>query len=135
MDRDCVGGRKEPADPADAGRLWRGSVAVGSRGDWRSGAGDVGEGRGAGDDAGRNSDVRPKLKALAAQNEQKENSCQAFPGLKLLDYIKQENTRRRKQLLGRGLSAGADFGGRAEAFVVGVFDGDADVDGTGSEAE
>jgi len=37
--------------------------------------------------------------------------------------------------LGRGFSAGADFGGGAEAFVVGVFDGDANVDGTGSEAE
>src|SRR2546430_4820240 len=39
------------------------------------------------------------------------------------------------RLLGRGFGAGADFGGGAEAFVVGVFDGDANVDGTGVEVE
>src|SRR2546430_17105498 len=39
------------------------------------------------------------------------------------------------RLLGRGFGAGADFGGGAEAFVVGVFDGDANMDGTGGEAK
>jgi hypothetical protein len=40
-----------------------------------------------------------------------------------------------EKLLRRGFGAGADFGGRAEAFVIGVFDSDANVDGTSREAK
>jgi len=41
----------------------------------------------------------------------------------------------KNSLLGWGFGADADFGGGAEAFVICVFDGDTDVDGSGGEAE
>src|ERR1700747_1637577 len=43
MDRNCAGGREEPADSANAGSVWRGSVAAGSSGNRAGGTGTAGK--------------------------------------------------------------------------------------------
>ena len=47
--------------------------------------------------------------------------------------LQKAKTKQLRELLGRGFGACADFGGGPEAFVIGVFDGDADVNGAGVE--